>query len=70
MKMTDLSKRERAHIEAHERSLERQILDALLRIEEILDRAFPNPNVKPIASEQVNAKPSGLTKVLGGKSRK
>jgi hypothetical protein len=34
---------EREHVPYHERRLEQQMLDALLRIEEILSRAFPAP---------------------------
>jgi hypothetical protein len=38
--------RDRKHAEYHERRLEQQMLDALLRIEEILARAFPEEVAK------------------------
>jgi hypothetical protein len=34
---------ERTHKPYHERNLDQQVLDALLRIEEILARAYPEP---------------------------
>jgi hypothetical protein len=38
-----LEQRVRLHEEPHVRTIERQILDVLLRIEEILERAHPQP---------------------------
>jgi hypothetical protein len=69
--MTDLKNRERIQVEAHLRSLDQQILDALLRIEEILDRAFPDPRVQAVAApaDGVNTKPGGMT-IMGRKGRK
>jgi hypothetical protein len=61
-----LPNRNRIHVEAHLRSLDQQILDALLRIEEILGRAFPDPRKEAQAIEalaEVSPRPSGITKV-------
>jgi hypothetical protein len=55
-----LADRERGHVANHIRTLEQQTLDALLRIEEILDRAFPAP-AKTVA-EPVVAKKGRFSK--------
>jgi hypothetical protein len=39
----------REHVPYYERTIEQQQLDALLRIEDILARAFPAPAPKPVA---------------------
>jgi hypothetical protein len=45
--------RRRQHEEPHERTIERQILDALLRIEEILLFAHPDNRATPYTGEDV-----------------
>ena len=50
--MNDFTEKYRDHTEYHHRRLEQQTLDALLRIEEILDRAFPAPKVEPTKARE------------------
>lgn len=57
----------REHAPYHERRLEQQMLDALLRIEEILARAFPAPGhtdlmVSPEAIEEATADYRSMSK--------
>ena len=56
---------ERNHTDYHLRNIDQQVLDALLRIEEILDRAFPDPRkqVEAVPAEVIDTKPGGITKV-------
>lgn len=67
--------RQRHHIEGHLRTVEQQILDALLRIEELLTTAKfathmelaretqKEPAVQAVDAEVINTKPGGVTKV-------
>jgi hypothetical protein len=64
--MTDFKHRERAAQEPHVRTLERQMLDTLLRIEEKLDARFNNPADKEPAAPSLLPAPKPKSKRLLG----
>jgi hypothetical protein len=55
---------ERPHTDYHLRNLDQQTLDALLRIEAILTRAFPEPIAKeePARENVIEPKPAAAKK--------
>jgi hypothetical protein len=53
---------ERKHTDYHLRSMDQQKLDALLRIEEILARAFPDPRKETTVVEPVVPKKGRFSK--------
>jgi hypothetical protein len=60
--------RNRTQIEAHIRSLDQQILDALLRIEELLAARFaPVPPLAPIDMTETKAEPKATPKKIAGR---